>query len=67
MKLLHKDSIEVRTIATLLGCRPNSGLVNRINRLRAHHPALRRDDVTYGKLHKAVLFDMLLEAHNTYT
>lgn len=52
----HIDSITVKAIATMMGCAPDHGLVNRLNSLRERGTI--GDNETYGSILRAVVEDL---------
>ena len=55
--LYNTENQDVMAIAALLGCKPDSGLVNRMNRLRSEHSAWG----TIGDIYGAMLHDLQRE------
>lgn len=60
MDLYRVTDTEVSAVATLMGCKPSSGLVNRMNDLQ--RTGQLAGCQTIGSLHRAVLLDMLRDA-----
>lgn len=54
--LYNVDSLDVSIVAVLLGCKPDNGLVNRMNDLRARRLIV--DGDTYGDMLRAVITDI---------
>lgn len=51
------NSIDIYAVATLMGCKPDYGLVNRMNDLRKDGRI--KDGMTYGAVVQTVLRSML--------
>ena len=58
--LLTVKSTEVKIIATMLGCKPNNGLVNKLNKL--HRDGLPEEGLTYGRIYRAFLAAEIADA-----
>ena len=61
MRRFTIESLEVTTTATLLGCKPNSGLINTLNDLKK--AGLIKKGDTYGAILKVFLIHLLAEHH----